>query len=126
MSALLQSSIRTLPLLSRGKVRDIYAVGDDQLLMVTTDRLSAFDVIMGEPIPEKGVVLNRMTDFWFARLAHIVPNHLTGIAPETVVDESEVDQVRGRAVVAKRLTPVPVEAVASGVVRLQLAVVQPQ
>ena len=114
MSALLQSSIRTLPLLSRGKVRDIYAVGDDKLLMVTTDRLSAFDVIMSAPIPEKGVVLNRMTDFWFARLAHIVPNHLTGIPPETVVEESEVDQVRGRAVVAKRLTPVPVEAVVRG------------
>ena len=114
MSALLQSSIRTLPLLSRGKVRDIYAVGDDKLLMVTTDRLSAFDVIMSAPIPEKGVVLNRMTDFWFARLAHIVPNHLTGIPPETVVEASEVDQVRGRAVVAKRLTPVPVEAVVRG------------
>ena len=73
MSALLQSNIRTLPLVSRGKVRDIYAVGDDKLLMITTDRLSAFDVIMSRPIPEKGVVLNRLTDFWFARLAHIVP-----------------------------------------------------
>lgn len=114
MSALLESSIRSLPLLSRGKVRDIYAVGDDKLLMITTDRLSAFDVIMSRPIPEKGVVLNRLTDFWFARLAHVVPNHLTGIDPETVVDESEVDQVRGRAVVAKRLTPVPVEAVVRG------------
>jgi phosphoribosylaminoimidazole-succinocarboxamide synthase len=114
MSALLQSSIRTLPLVSRGKVRDIYAVGDDKLLMITTDRLSAFDVIMGEPIPEKGVVLNRMSDFWFSRLAHIVPNHLTGIDPESVVGESEVEQVRGRAVVAKRLTPIPVEAVVRG------------
>ncbi len=114
MSALLQSSIRTLPLVSRGKVRDIYAVGDDKLLMITTDRLSAFDVIMGEPIPEKGVVLNRMSDFWFSRLAHIVPNHLTGIDPESVVGESEVDQVRGRAVVAKRLKPIAVEAVVRG------------
>ncbi len=114
MSALLQSSLRTLPLISRGKVRDIYAVGDDKLLMITTDRLSAFDVIMSRPIPEKGVVLNRLTDFWFSRLGHIVPNHLTGIDPESVVDESEVDQVRGRAVVAKRLTPVPVEAVVRG------------
>lgn len=114
MSALLQSNLRTLPLVSRGKVRDIYAVGDDKLLMITTDRLSAFDVIMSRPIPEKGVVLNRLTDFWFARLAHIVPNHLTGIDPEAVVDESEVEQVRGRAVVAKRLTPVPVEAVVRG------------
>lgn len=114
MSSLLQSSIRTLPLVSRGKVRDIYAVGDDKLLMITTDRLSAFDVIMGEPIPEKGVVLNRMSDFWFSRLAHIVPNHLTGIDPESVVGESEVEQVRGRAVVAKRLQPIPVEAVVRG------------
>ena len=114
MSALLQSSLRSLPLIARGKVRDIYAVGDDKLLMIATDRLSAFDVIMGEPIPEKGVVLNRMSDFWFSRLSHIVPNHLTGIDPESVVDESEVDQVRGRAVVAKRLKPIPVEAVVRG------------
>lgn len=114
MSVLFQSSIRTLPLVSRGKVRDIYAVGKNKLLIVTTDRLSAFDVIMNEPIPEKGVVLNRLTDFWFSRLAHIVPNHLTGIDPETVVDDSEVEQVRGRAVVAKRLKPVPIEAVVRG------------
>jgi len=114
MSALLESTIRSLPLVSRGKVRDIYAVGDDKLLMITTDRLSAFDVIMSSPIPEKGVVLNRLTDFWFSRLSHIVPNHLTGIDPESVVAESEVDQVRGRAVVAKRLRPIPVEAVVRG------------
>ena len=114
MPAKLQTSIRSLPLISRGKVRDIYAVGKDKLLMITTDRLSAFDVIMGRPIPDKGVVLNRMSDFWFARLKNIVPNHLTGIDPESVVSESEVDQVRGRAVVAKRLTPVPVEAVVRG------------
>jgi phosphoribosylaminoimidazole-succinocarboxamide synthase len=82
--------------------------------MFTTDRLSAFDVIMSSPIPDKGVVLNRLTDFWFARLGHIVPNHLTGIDPESVVAESEVDQVRGRAVVAKRLRPIPVEAVVRG------------
>jgi len=114
MSSLLESKLRSLPLLSRGKVRDIYAVGDDKLLMITTDRLSAFDVIMSSPIPDKGVVLNRLTDFWFARLGHIVPNHLTGIDPESVVAESEVDQVRGRAVVAKRLRPIPVEAVVRG------------
>ena len=114
MSALLESKLRSLPLLSRGKVRDIYAVGDDKLLMITTDRLSAFDVIMSSPIPDKGVVLNRLTDFWFARLGHIVPNHLTWIDPESVVAESEVDQVRGRAVVAKRLRPIPVEAVVRG------------
>ncbi|MFZ9757354.1 MAG: phosphoribosylaminoimidazolesuccinocarboxamide synthase, partial [Burkholderiaceae bacterium] len=114
MTALYQTSIRSLPLIARGKVRDIYAVGEDKLLMVASDRLSAFDVVMNEPIADKGVVLNRMTEFWFAKLAHVVPNHLTGIDPETVVASTEVDQVRGRAVVAKRLKPLPVEAVVRG------------
>ncbi|MGA1336813.1 MAG: phosphoribosylaminoimidazolesuccinocarboxamide synthase, partial [Burkholderiaceae bacterium] len=114
MTALYQTSIRSLPLIARGKVRDIYAVGEDKLLMVDSDRLSAFDVVMNEPIADKGVVLNRMTEFWFAKLAHVVPNHLTGIDPETVVASTEVDQVRGRAVVAKRLKPLPVEAVVRG------------
>lgn len=114
MTALYQTSIRSLPLIGRGKVRDLYAVGDDKLLMIASDRLSAFDVVMSEPIPEKGVILNRMSEFWFAKLAHIVPNHLTGIDPETVVTEAEVEQVRGRAVVAKRLKPLPVEAVVRG------------
>jgi len=114
MTALYQTSIRSLPLIGRGKVRDLYAVGDDKLLMIASDRLSAFDVVMSEPIPEKGVILNRMSEFWFARLAYIVPNHLTGIDPETVVTEAEVEQVRGRAVVAKRLKPLPIEAVVRG------------
>ncbi len=114
MTALYQTSIRSLPLIGRGKVRDLYAVGDDKLLMIASDRLSAFDVVMSEPIPEKGVILNRMSEFWFAKLAHIVPNHLTGIDPETVVTEAEVEQVRGRSVVAKRLKPLPVEAVVRG------------
>lgn len=114
MTALYQTSIRSLPLIGRGKVRDLYAVGNDKLLMIASDRLSAFDVVMSEPIPEKGVILNRMSEFWFAKLAHIVPNHLTGIDPETVVTEAEVEQVRGRAVVAKRLKPLPVEAVVRG------------
>ena len=114
MNSLYQSTITSLPLLGRGKVRDNYAVGDDKILIVTTDRLSAFDVVMNEPIPGKGLVLNQMSDFWFARLAGIVPNHLTGIAPESVVQENEVAQVRGRAVVAKRLKPIMVEAVVRG------------
>jgi phosphoribosylaminoimidazole-succinocarboxamide synthase len=114
MNSLYQSSIQSLPLLGRGKVRDNYAVGDDKLLMVTSDRLSAFDVVMNEPIPGKGIVLNRMSDFWFDKLAGIVPNHLTGIAPESVVAPDEADQVRGRAVVAKRLKPILVEAVVRG------------
>jgi phosphoribosylaminoimidazole-succinocarboxamide synthase len=113
-SGLFETSIRSLPLVYRGKVRDSYAVGDDKLLIITTDRLSAFDVIMKQPIPDKGRVLNALSDFWFARLGHVVPNHLTGIAPESVVTADEVEQVRGRAVVAMKLRPLPVEAVVRG------------
>jgi len=112
---LLESSIKSLPLLSRGKVRDIYAVGDDRLLVITTDRLSAFDVILRDPIPWKGEVLNALANFWFARLGHVIPNHLTGIAPETVVGGAdEIAQVKGRAEVVRRLKPLPVEAVVRG------------
>jgi phosphoribosylaminoimidazole-succinocarboxamide synthase len=114
MSTLYESTLRSLPLLGRGKVRDNYAVGNDQLLIVTTDRLSAFDVIMGEPIPNKGRVLNEMANFWFEKLTHVVPNHLTGVAPESVVAADEVEQVKGRAVVVKRLEPILVEAVVRG------------
>ncbi|MFZ6755300.1 phosphoribosylaminoimidazolesuccinocarboxamide synthase [Undibacterium sp. Dicai25W] len=114
MTTQISSTLHSLPLLGRGKVRDNYAVGDDKLLIVTSDRLSAFDVIMSEPIPEKGRVLNQMANFWFEKLGHIVPNHLTGIAPESVVAADEVEQVRGRAVVAKRLKPIMVEAVVRG------------
>jgi phosphoribosylaminoimidazole-succinocarboxamide synthase len=114
MSTLYESSLRSLPLLGRGKVRDNYAVGHDRLLIVTTDRLSAFDVILGEPIPDKGRVLNQMANFWFERLKHIVPNHLTDVAPETVVAPDEAEQVKGRAVVVKRLEPILVEAVVRG------------
>jgi len=112
--ALHTTSITSLPLLSRGKVRDVYAVGNDQLLMITSDRISAFDVIMQEAIPEKGILLNQMSNFWFKHLGHVVPNHLTGIDPTTVVSPAEVEQVRGRAVVAKRLKPILVEAVVRG------------
>jgi phosphoribosylaminoimidazole-succinocarboxamide synthase len=114
MPALYATSIKSLPLLSKGKVRDVYALGDDKLLMVTTDRLSAFDVVMGQPIPEKGIVLNQMANFWFEKLAKVIPNHLTGIDPESVVPADELDQVKGRAVVAKRLKPILVEAVVRG------------
>ncbi|HEY5632676.1 MAG TPA: phosphoribosylaminoimidazolesuccinocarboxamide synthase [Burkholderiaceae bacterium] len=109
-----QSNIRSLPLVARGKVRDIYAVGEDKLLIVTTDRLSAFDVVMSEPIPDKGRVLNQMALFWFERLGDVVANHLTGIAPESVVAPDEAAQVRGRAMVVKRLRPILVEAVVRG------------
>ena len=114
MQALYESSIKSLPLISKGKVRDIYAIGDDQLLMVTTDRLSAFDVVMGEPIPGKGIVLNEMANFWFGKLSHVIPNHLTGIDPCSVVTADEVNQVKGRAIVTKRLKPIMVEAVVRG------------
>ena len=114
MSALYATSIKSLPLLSKGKVRDVYALGDDKLLMITTDRLSAFDVEIGEPIPEKGVVLNQMANFWFNKLASVIPNHLTGIDPASVVTADEASQVKGRAVVAKRLKPILVEAVVRG------------
>ncbi len=113
-SALLHSSLHSLPLLARGKVRDNYAVGDDRLLMVASDRLSAFDVVMGEPIPGKGELLTRMALFWFARLGHIVPNHLTGDDPESVVADDERAQVRGRSMLVKRLQPLPIEAVVRG------------
>jgi phosphoribosylaminoimidazole-succinocarboxamide synthase len=110
-----ESSIGSLPLLGRGKVRDMYAVGDDRLLIVTTDRLSAFDVVLPDPIPGKGEVLNEMSNFWFKKLAHIVPNHLNGATPETVIKGAdEAAQVTGRAVVVKKLKPLPVEAVVRG------------
>jgi phosphoribosylaminoimidazole-succinocarboxamide synthase len=114
VSALYESKLASLPLIYRGKVRDTYAVDDDRLLMITTDRLSAFDVVMAEPIPDKGRVLNQMSNFWFGRLADVVPNHLTGIAPESVVSAADAPQVRGRSVVAKRLKPLLVEAVVRG------------
>ena len=113
-NALHTSSITSLPLLARGKVRDNYAVGDDRILMVASDRISAFDVIMGEPIPGKGALLTQMALFWFDKLKHIVPNHLTGDAPESVVTPEEVAQVQGRSMLVKRLKPLPVEAVVRG------------
>jgi phosphoribosylaminoimidazole-succinocarboxamide synthase len=113
---LFESNITSLPLLGRGKVRDIYAVDDDKLLIVTSDRLSAFDVILPDPIPDKGRVLTAMASFWFERLSHIVPNQLTGIDPESVVSDAERAQVHGRALVVKRLNPLPIEAVVRGYV----------
>jgi len=114
MKPLYESSLASLPLLGRGKVRDIYAVGDDKLLIVTTDRLSAYDVILPTPVPEKGRVLTELANFWFERLKSIIPNHLTGIDPESVVAPGEREQVRGRSMVVKRMTPLPVEAVVRG------------
>ncbi|MDP3872081.1 MAG: phosphoribosylaminoimidazolesuccinocarboxamide synthase [Methyloversatilis sp.] len=112
--ALFESRINSLPLIARGKVRDIYAIDDATMLIVTTDRLSAFDVILPDPIPGKGKVLTAVSNFWFGMLAGVSPNHLTGIAPESVVTADERDQVEGRAIVVRRLKPLPIEAVVRG------------
>ena len=114
VSSVHTSALHSLPLLARGKVRDNYAVGDQRILMVASDRLSAFDVIMGEPIPGKGVLLTQMALFWFDKLGYVCPNHLTGDAPESVVAADELPQVQGRSMLVKRLKPLPVEAVVRG------------
>jgi phosphoribosylaminoimidazole-succinocarboxamide synthase len=115
MNALYESSLKSLPRIARGKVRDIYGVGEDKMLIVTSDRLSAFDVVLPDPIPDKGRVLNEMANFWFAKLGHIVPHQLTGIDPESVVQgDDEKAQVRHRSVVVKKLTALPIEAVVRG------------
>ena len=111
---LFESSIKSLPFLHRGKVRDLYAVGDDKLLVIQSDRLSAFDVVLPTPVPGKGQVLTALSFFWFKKLAHVIPNHLTGIEPESVVAPAERDQVTGRAMVVQRLKPLPLEAIARG------------
>ena len=108
------TDLHSLPLIARGKVRDLYAVGNDRLLMVASDRLSAFDVVMKAPVPGKGRLLTQMALFWFDKLQGLVPNHLTGEAPESVVAADEVAQVQGRSMLVKRLTPLPCEAVVRG------------
>jgi phosphoribosylaminoimidazole-succinocarboxamide synthase len=113
-STLFESNLKSLKFLHRGKVRDLYAVGGDKLLVIQTDRLSAFDVILPTPIPEKGRVLTEMSLFWFERLGHVIPNHLTGIAPESVVAPDEVAQVAGRAMVVRKFKPLMIEAVVRG------------
>ena len=111
---LIETSITSLPLIHKGKVRDIYEVDDKHLLIVTTDRLSAFDVVMNEPIPFKGFVLTQMADFWFNKLSFVISNHLSGIAPESVVSNHEVAQVKNRAIVARKLKALPIEAIVRG------------
>ena len=115
MSALHESNLSSLPLLHRGKVRDLYAIDDQYLLIVQTDRLSAFDVILPNPVPGKGQVLTTLSNFWFAKLGNIIPNHLSDMAPEDVVKtDAEREQIRGRAFVVKRLRPLPIEAIVRG------------
>jgi phosphoribosylaminoimidazole-succinocarboxamide synthase len=113
-STLFESSLKSLKFLHRGKVRDLYAVDGDRLLVIQTDRLSAFDVILPDPIPEKGRVLTEMSLWWFGKLGHVVPNHLTGIAPESVVAPDERGQVAGRAMVVRKFKPLMIEAVVRG------------
>ncbi|UGQ45813.1 phosphoribosylaminoimidazolesuccinocarboxamide synthase [Massilia endophytica] len=114
MSGVLQTSIKSLPFLHRGKVRDIYAVGDDKLLVIQTDRLSAFDVILDDPIPNKGKILTEMSNFWFRKFGNLMPNHETGIDPLSVVAPEERAQVEGRAIVVKKFKPLGIEAIVRG------------
>ena len=115
LETLYESTLKSLPLVAKGKVRDVYAVGDDHLLMVTTDRLSAFDVIMPDPIPGKGAVLTAVSNFWFRRTQDIIPNHLTELTLADVLpDEKERAEVEGRAIVTKKLRALPVEAIVRG------------
>jgi phosphoribosylaminoimidazole-succinocarboxamide synthase len=112
---LFNSELTSLPLVSRGKVRDIYGVGEDHLLIVTTDRLSAFDVVLPTPIPGKGAVLTAVSNFWFERTRDLIPNHLSELSLEEVLpDAAERDQVAGRAIVVRKLAPLPVEAIVRG------------
>jgi len=113
-ATLFESNLKSLKFLHRGKVRDIYAVGDDKLLVIQSDRLSAFDVILPDPIPGKGEVLTAMSDYWFKKLGHVIPNHLTGISPDTVVAADERAQVAGRAMVVRKFKPLMIEAVVRG------------
>ncbi len=114
MSGILETNLKSLPLLHRGKVRDIYAVGADKLLVVQTDRLSAFDVILDDPIPNKGKMLTEMSNFWFKKFGDLMPNHETGIDPQSVVAKDERAQVAGRAMVVKKFTPLGIEAIVRG------------
>ncbi len=112
--ALHQTELKNLSLLNKGKVRDIYDIDDDKMLIVTSDRLSAFDVIMKEPIPNKGKVLTQMANFWFKKLAHIIPNHLLDDDPISYVSKDEAVQIKERSIVVKKLLPVPIEAIVRG------------
>lgn len=114
-SPLLKSSIKSLTLINQGKVRDIYDLGPDSMLLIATDRLSAFDVVLPTPIANKGAVLTQIANFWFEKLGHIIPNHLTGIDPDSVVsDQAEKAQLGKRAIVVKKLKPLPIEAIVRG------------
>lgn len=114
MAGMLTTHLTSLPLLHRGKVRDIYAFGENHLLVIQTDRISAFDVILEDPIPNKGKVLTALSNFWFKKFGTLMPNHMTDIDPLTIVSKEECDQVAGRAIVVKKCKPLPVEAIVRG------------
>ncbi len=114
MAGILETNLKSLPFLHRGKVRDLYAVGDDKLLVVQTDRLSAFDVILDDPIPNKGKILTSMSNFWFKKFGHLMPNHMTDIDPVSLVSPEEREQVEGRAIVVKKFVPLGIEAIVRG------------
>ncbi|MBI3713624.1 MAG: phosphoribosylaminoimidazolesuccinocarboxamide synthase [Burkholderiales bacterium] len=114
MAGILETNLKSLPFLHRGKVRDIYAVGDDMLLVIQTDRLSAFDVILDDPIPNKGKILTSMSNFWFKKFGHLMPNHMTDIDPVSLVAPEEREQVEGRAIVVKKFVPLGIEAIVRG------------
>ena len=114
MSGLLETNLKSLPFLHRGKVRDIYAVDKDHLLVIQTDRLSAFDVILDDAIPNKGKVLTTMSNFWFKKFGHLMPNHMTDIDPLSLVSEDERAQVEGRAIVVRKFQPLAIEAIVRG------------
>lgn len=114
MAGILDTNLKSLPFLHRGKVRDIYAVGDDMLLVIQTDRLSAFDVILDDPIPNKGKILTAMSNFWFKKFGHLMPNHMTDIDPVSLVSPEEREQVEGRAIVVKKFVPLGIEAIVRG------------
>ena len=114
MTGITTTQLTSLKKIYSGKVRDLYEIDDKRMLMIATDRLSAFDVILDEPIPEKGKILTAISNFWFDKLKDVVPNHLTGDRAEDLVSAADLPQVEGRGVVAKRLTPVPVEAIVRG------------
>jgi phosphoribosylaminoimidazole-succinocarboxamide synthase len=109
-----ETSLKSLKFLHRGKVRDLYEIDAERLLIVQTDRLSAFDVILPTPIPGKGRVLTAMSNFWFRKLGHVIANHLLDVAPASVVSPAERDQVDNRAFVVRKLTPLPIEAIVRG------------
>jgi phosphoribosylaminoimidazole-succinocarboxamide synthase len=115
-TAVFETNLKSVPFLYRGKVRDIYEIDADRLLVVQTDRLSAFDVILPTPVPGKGRMLTAMSLFWFDRLAHVIPNHLLDAAPKSVVSPDDLEQIEGRSMVVRRLTPLPVEAIVRGYV----------